>query len=336
MSLAALSRFLLWPLALIGVAALALAAMLATPVTDPPPLASIHAGAMAIPREGRPELSRFQARDGTWLAYRLYPAAHGETDRLALLAHGSSASSDEMNAVGQALAAAGVAAVAIDARGHGASGTRGDIAQIGQLDDDLSDLVAHLRGAYPKARLTLIGHSAGGGFALRVAAGPVGALFDRFVLLAPYLGYAAPTNRPSEGAGRWASPDIPRILAITALRRVGIDWPQSLPVIAFANAPEAAKFVTSRYSFRLMVDYGPPPDWEGALRSAAGRIELIAGENDELMDAAAYRSFVAPLGVRVTLLSGVDHMGVVHAREALAAIRAAATRSAEGEEGGAK
>jgi pimeloyl-ACP methyl ester carboxylesterase len=317
--------FLLWPLALIGVAAIALGVMLAAPVTPPPPLASIHSGAMAIGEEGKPELSRFQARDGSWLAYRLYPAGQGEADRLAILAHGSSASSDEMHAIAQRLAASGVAAVAFDARGHGASGTRGDIAYIGQLDDDLADLVAHLRVTYPKARLTLIGHSSGGGFALRIAAGPLGALFDRFVLLAPYLGYAAPTNRPSEGPGRWAAPDIPRIVAITILQRMGIDWPQSLPVIAFASAPEAAMFVTSRYSFRLLVNYGPPPDWKGALQAAAGRIELIAGEKDELMDAPAYRSVVAPLGVAVTLLPDVDHMGIVHAPEALAAIREAAT-----------
>jgi len=326
MSLSSLLQLPVWLLALVGLAALALALMLAAPLTQPPPLASIQAGAMTIPQEGKPELSRFQARDGTWLAYRLYPAADRTTDRLAILAHGSSASSDEMNAVAQTLAAAGVAAVAIDARGHGASGTRGDIAYLGQLDDDLADLVAHLRDAYPKARLTLIGHSSGGGFALRIAAGPVGELFDRFVLLSPYLGYDAPTTRPSQGTGRWAAPDFPRIVAIIILQRMGIDWPQALPVIAFASAPEATMFVTSRYSFRLLVNYGSPPDWKGALQAAADRIELIAGENDELMDAPAYRRIVAPLGARVTILPGLDHMGVVHAPEALAAIREAATR----------
>ncbi len=324
MSLASLPQLLLWLLALIGVAALGLGAMLAAPLTQPPPLASIHAGAMAIDDKGKPELSRFQARDGTWLAYRLYPAGQGETDRLAILAHGSSASSDEMHPIARELAASGVAALAFDARGHGASGMRGDIAYVGQLDDDLADLVAHLRLTYPKARLTLIGHSSGGGFVLRVAAGPFGALFDRFVLLSPYLGYGAPTNRPSEGTGRWAEPDMPRIVAITILRRIGIDWPQSLPVIAFASAPEAAMFVTSRYSYRLLVNYGPPPDWKGALQAAAGRIELIAGDKDELMDAPAYKRVVAPLGVRVTLLPDVDHMGVVHQPAALAAIAAAA------------
>jgi alpha-beta hydrolase superfamily lysophospholipase len=326
MSLASLLQLPIWLLALVGLAALALALMLATPLTQSPPLASIQAGAKAIPQEGKPELSRFQARDGTWLAYRLYPASHGASDRLAILAHGSSASSDEMHAIAQALAAAGVAAVAFDARGHGASGTRGDIAYLGQLDDDLADLVAELRQTYPKARLTLIGHSSGGGFALRIAAGPLGAAFDRFVLLAPYLGYQAPTNRPSVGTGLWATPDIPRIIAITMLQRMGIDWPQSLPAIAFANAPEAVKFITSRYSYRLLVNYGPPSDWRRALQGAADRIDLIAGENDELMDAPAYQSVVAPLGVRVTLLPSLDHMGVVYAPAALAAIGEAATR----------
>jgi pimeloyl-ACP methyl ester carboxylesterase len=319
MSSVSLLRIALWPLALVGLAALALGAMLAAPLTAPPPLASIHAGAMAIDEEGRPDLSRFQARDGTWLAYRLYPAKD-PSDRLAILAHGSSGSSDEMNALAQSLAANGVAAVAIDVRGHGASGSRGDIAYIGQLDDDLADLVAHLRESYPEARLTLIGHSSGGGFALRVAASPLGAAFDRFVLLAPYLGYRAPTNRPSQGPGRWAEPDTPRIIALAILRRLGVDWGQGLPAVAFATAPEAAKFVTPRYSFRLLVNYGPPTDWTGALQSAAARIVVIGGENDELMDAPAYRSAVAPLGVSVTLLPGVDHIGIVCAPEALAAI----------------
>ena len=80
------ANFLLWLLALIGVAALALALMLASPVRPPPPLASIHQGAISIDPTGAPELSRFQARDGTWLAYRLYPAANGAHDRIAIVA----------------------------------------------------------------------------------------------------------------------------------------------------------------------------------------------------------------------------------------------------------
>jgi hypothetical protein len=110
------------------------------------------------------------------------------------------------------------------------------------------------------------------------------------------------------------------IVAPSFLRRIGIDWPQSLQVIAFANAPEAAKFVTSRYSLRLLTDYGPPPDWQGVLQKAGPRIDVIAGESDELMDAAAYQSVLPPLGVHVVVLPNVDHMGVVCQPAALAAI----------------
>ncbi len=304
MSLSSLSHLALGVLALVGAAAIAIVFMLASPVRRPPPLASIHAGAIQIDQTGAPDLSRFQARDGTWLAYRLYPAPNGAQDRIAILAHGSSASSIEMNAVAKALAGAGVTAVALDIRGHGASGTRGDIAYPGQLDDDLGDLVAQLRKAYPAARFSLIGHSAGGGFALRIAGSKLGDAFERFVLLAPYLGYSAPTNRPAEGPGLWAQPDLPRIIATLALERLGIDWPQSLPALAFATAPEAKMFVTSQYSFRLMGNYTAPTDWRGAFARAKGRITVIAGADDQLMDAEAYKRTLPPLGVPLTVASG--------------------------------
>jgi pimeloyl-ACP methyl ester carboxylesterase len=316
-------------LALVGLACIALVVAIAQPVHEPPTLASVHDGATAIDQGGMPELSRYQARDRTWLAYRLYPAKGGARDRLAILAHGSSGSSEEMNAAARALAEAGVTAVSMDMRGHGASGSRGDIGYIGQLDDDLADLVAELRKSYPNAKLTLMGHSSGGGFALRVAAGLVGALFDHFILLAPYLGHRAPTNLPTAESGRWAAPDLPRILAIAALRRLGVDWPQTLPVVAFANSPEAGKAVTSRYSFRLLENYGPPEDWKGAILATRGRVEIIAGAKDQLMDAKAYTNALAPLGMRVTILADVDHMGIVHQAAALRTI-VEATRPAGG------
>ena len=317
----ALLRPVGWALTSAGILSLAIAGLLAAPLSQPPALASIHAGAVAIGDTARPALSRFQARDGTSLAYRLYPARNGATDRLAILVHGSSGSSADMHAVARALADSGVAAAAIDTRGHGASGTRGDIGYIGQLDDDLADLVAELRPQYPTARLTLIGHSSGGGFTLRIAGEPEGKLFDRFVLLAPYLGYSAPTNRPSEGPGRWADADIPRILALMFLRRLGVDWGQSLPVIAFANAP-AARNVTSRYSYRLLTNFGPPQDWKGAFEAASAPIDVIEGEKDELMDAPKYADALKPFGskVHLALLADVDHMGAVREPSALAAI----------------
>ena len=154
MSLSTLYHLALGLLALVGVAAIAIVLMLASPVRRPPTLASIHAGATQIDETGAPDLSRFQARDGTWLAYRLYLAPNGARDRIAILAHGSSASAIEMNAVAKALAGAGVTAVALDIRGHGASGTRGDIAYAGGLSDPVAAVVFC---APTRARHTVVG-----------------------------------------------------------------------------------------------------------------------------------------------------------------------------------
>ena len=314
----------LWLLALIGLAAIALAVMLGRPLKSPPPLGSVLDGAMRIDAEGLPGLSRYQGRDGTWLAYRLYdPVARRKNAPVVLLGHGSAGASGQMNAIARGFANAGFTAVSVDFRGHGASGTRGDVAYGGQLDDDLADLCAELRRRDPDARFAYVGHSSGGGYGLRIAAGPQAKAFDRFVLLAPYLGHRAPTVRLTDAARNWASADVPRIIGATILARFGIDWPQSLPVLAFATGPGAKKFVTDQYTFRLMTSYAAPDDWESAFRRAKAPIDVISGGDDELMDAEAFRRVLTPLGVRVTLIPGVDHMGLCWQPEAIKAVVAA-------------
>ncbi len=311
---------ILAPFALCGVAAIALSTALAMPLAQPSTLASVHAGAMSIRRDGLPELSRFQARDGAWLAYRFYAAEGADPWRIAILEHGSSASSEEMNAVALALAKAGIAAVAVDNRGHGASGSRGDIGYLGQLDDDLADLLASLKKQHPGSKFLLIGHSAGGGFVARVAAGPLAGEFERFVLLAPYLGYHAPTNRPNDGVGKWVAVDMPRVLALSLMERAGVDWAQSLPVLGFAIAPEAIPYVTPSYSYRLMRSYASTDDWRAPFVRSGPRISVIAGANDELMNAEAYGPSLSPFGAEVKIVPDVDHMGIVYKPAALAAL----------------
>jgi hypothetical protein len=72
--------------------------MLRAPVEPPSQLVSIGEGAMRIDCEGLLELSRFQARDGTRLAYQLYPATRPGR-RMAILAHGSAGSSAQRMAL---------------------------------------------------------------------------------------------------------------------------------------------------------------------------------------------------------------------------------------------
>jgi alpha-beta hydrolase superfamily lysophospholipase len=301
-------RILSWLLCLLGFAVVVLGAMLAAPLSRPPALRSIQETAAAVDRSDMPSISRYQARDGTELAYRLYP---GDGVRIVVLVHGSSGSSASVHALAKALSNAGITVYAPDMRGHGRSGGRGDISYVGQLEDDLADLVAMIRQAHPDAPIALIGHSRGGGFVLRVAALKEGALFDRFVLLAPYLGPAAPTNRPRSGG--WATPDIPRIIALMILRRFGIEIGQELPVLSFAVQQDSASTLTATYSYRLFADFAADRDYRSDFEKAAAPVAIIAGTQDELMVAEAYRQAVAGIvpHVPVTLIAGLNHMAVV-------------------------
>ncbi|MCK1542820.1 alpha/beta hydrolase [Bradyrhizobium sp. 147] len=310
-----------WTLCAVGGVALILGAMIATPLERPPEMRSVSDSAKGMDWSTLPPLERFQARDGTWIGYRHYAPKGQETGRGAIFIHGSSGSSGTVNhALTHAIAARGVETWALDIRGHGGSGTRGDIGYVGQLEDDLVDFVAHVRRNAPDLPLTLIGHSAGAGFSLRVAATPIMQdMFVRTVLLAPYLGYDAPTNRPK--AGGWANMDLPRFLGLTALRRLGIDCCAQLPVLAFAVPANSAKYLTSTYSDRLMRNFATR-GYRIDLPATTRPITIIGGAEDEMMISDKYAEAVQAIkpSVDVKIIDGVNHMGIVTNPKAVSAI----------------
>ena len=298
-----IGRVILWLLSAVALCALAVGTLLAVPVSAPPPLESIRAGAMAIDRSGMPDVARFQARDGSWLAFRAYPAANGDTKRIAIVIHGSAGHSTTMNEVAKRLAADNFLVIVPDLRGHGASGTRGDVAYDGQLDDDLDDLVAELRRQYLVGKFALLGFSSGGGFALREATGKLSSAFNRVVLLSPYLGYDAPSTRAAGNAPTWANPDIPRWRALLLLHRLGLPCCEALPVIAFAVAPGSEKFVTTRYSYRLIANFGPPLDLTAAVQRLKTPTAIVVGGAHELMLPDKYATSSAALNRPLTCTS---------------------------------
>lgn len=304
-------------LALLGLAALALGVMLSAPLVPPPLLASIETTARSADRSGMPDVQRFQARDGTSIAYRAYPASQ---ERVAILLHGSSASSSSMHNVAKSLSADGISSFALDVRGHGQSGSRGEIGYVGQLEDDLADFITHIAKEYPRARLMLVGHSSGGAFALRVAGGPLGTKFERFILLAPYLGPFAPTTRPDSGG--WAKASVPRLVALGVMHWAGLKIGGDLPVLAFAVGPEGRMSLTSQYSFNLFANYRTA-DYAADFARAAGPVSLLVGKDDELMWPEKYADVAVSKGQRlpVTLVPGSNHMGVIIDESALVALR---------------
>lgn len=299
-------------LAGVGVMALVLAAMIAVPVTRPAPLPFIADAVRDADNQGIPPLLTFRARDGSYISYRRYAANAAQAKpRVAVLVHGSSGSSLAMHPLARALAARGIESFVPDIRGHGASGTHGDIAYIGQLDDDMADFVAHIRSAGVSSPLILVGHSSGGGFSLRVAGSANQALFARTVLLSPMLGINSPSTRPN--AGGWASPDIPRIVGLTILRNMGIICCEGLPVVAFATPEKLQNILTSQYSFRLLANFGARRDFHADLNGVKGPMTIIAGANDELMFAGKYEEAIKGTSAKIDIriLDGANHMDVV-------------------------
>src|ERR1035437_6231441 len=82
-----------WGLAVVGFAALVLTGLIAWPLRQLPELASISDARKSVDFSALPVIERFQARDGTVLGFRHYPAVSPATGRVAIVIHGSSGSS---------------------------------------------------------------------------------------------------------------------------------------------------------------------------------------------------------------------------------------------------
>lgn len=296
-------------------------ALLQAPV-PPPALASVNDPAIGIDRTGLPGLAYVTARDGQGLAYRRYGAGGSP---VVVLVHGSAGESSVVHRLATELARLGADVIAPDIRGHGGSGPRGDIPPGVDLADDLSDLMRGMHGLRDDAPRILAGHSLGGGFALRVGASPAGADFARVVLLAPYLGYDAPTSRADSGG--WASASVPRIVALTLLGRPARAALGGLSVLAFAVPHETAE-ATPFYSFRLF-DAFRSRDPKAELKLAGNRVEIVAGAEDELMLAQRYAPLARDAGspARVLILPGLGHMALVADPDAAHRVAAAILES---------
>lgn len=263
-------------------------------------------------------LEPYPARDGSVLSFRRYPA---ESDTHLILIHGSSAHGAYLHAFAKYLSGRKAANVyAPDLRGHGPSPQRrGDIDYIGQLEDDLADLIAHIKkGASKDARFMVGGHSSGGGLALRFGGGPHGYLAQGFVLLAPYLGHNAPMVK--RNAGGWADADILRIVGISVLDGFGIKRFNGSRVLRF-NLPEKYHngFETLEYSFRLM--RGMHPDnYKASLRTTRSPLLILVGSEDEAFHAQGFQAGVAPYkpDAKVSFVKGGSHLGIIMSEFAMA------------------
>ena len=306
---------------LLALGAIAAAIALGGPGT-PEPMRSINDPFKHVDYSDLPATRHFAARDGTRIVYRPY-AAQGAPRGSVLLVHGSSASSQSMHVLAKAFATAGYAAYSLDMRGHGASGRKGHIAYVGQLDDDVEDF---MRAVQPVKPATLAGFSAGGGFVLRVAASARQTQFEHYLLMSPFISQDAPTYRPHSGG--WVSVGVPRIVAIALLDALGVHAFNDLPVTRFALTESAKAFLTPEYSFALAQNFRPERDWRASIQRTRQPMALLAGADDEAFYAERFDAVFKAEGnaLPVTLLPSIGHIGLTLESRAAAAAVAAVNR----------
>ena len=282
--------------------------------SEPPPMRSISDPFKSVDYADLPSIKHVNARDGTPLAFRLYSSSGSIAKGSVVLVHGSSASSKSMHVMAKAFSAAGFAAYALDMRGHGNSGSKGDIAYVGQLEDDLQDFVRSAPIAQPA---TLVGFSSGGGFAMRFAGGPQQKLFANYVFLSPFISQDAPTYRPHSGG--WVSVGLPRYIAIALLDGLGITAFNHLTVSRFAINTEAKNSLTPHYSFALAQNFRPYRDYRANIRAIQQPFSVLAGSDDEAFIASQFDAVFSAQGHAgaVTLLPGIGHIALTLAPNAL-------------------
>jgi len=223
-----------------------------------------------------PNIDTFKARDGSLLTFRNYEA-QGNVKGSIVLVHGSSASSPSMHVLAKQFAMQGFKVFTLDMRGHGESGEKGKIAYIGQLEDDLEDFTQHASIIKPAI---LGGFSSGGGFVLRFAGSKKQELFDKYVLLSPFISERASNYRPDSGG--WVSVAIPRIIILNILNQCGIRFMNDLPVIKFALKEEDTAYLTAQYSYALATNFRPLTDFEANIQAVQRPVIVIAGTKDEV------------------------------------------------------
>jgi len=285
-------------------------------ITQPKPLKSVTDAFSQMDLSGLPPITRYKARDGAALSYRLY---QGGNTQVAILIHGSAGSSQDMHRLAAALLQRGVTVLVPDLRGHGANYPHGDISYLGQLDDDMADFMKALHPQFKNAQWTLIGFSSGGGFALRIAGGDLGSEFDRFVFLSPYLRYNAPTVRsvsPEEKASpehnAWYSVSIKRIIGLSIFNSFGVHHFDSLPVLAFP-VPTGIESTTATYSFRLEENFQPRRDYGADIRSIRKPAQVFVGSQDELYVPEKFAEVFDRVrsDIPVTIVPGMGHSDMI-------------------------
>ncbi|WP_219914461.1 alpha/beta hydrolase [Thalassobacillus sp. CUG 92003] len=261
------------------------------------------------------ELEEYQTRDGSSLTYRYYDST---AENILILIHGSGYHSEYLEPLATNLSQEGVASVYTpNLRGHGPNPEkRGDVDYLGQIEQDLNDLIDYIRKRHPEQPIILGGHSSGGGTVIRFAGGEFSHnAVNRYLLIAPYIHHNAPTNKSNN---EWANVNTPRIIGLSMLNQIGITHLNDRNVISF-NMPNNYRDNTEtlRYSYRLQTSMHPRPDYEKDISSMDGEVLVLAGSGDKSFKADQYEKvFNTHPNTEVMIMEGLSHFAPINDNDA--------------------
>jgi len=263
----------------------------------------------SLPRhyQGIPSLEEFRARDGEKLSFRSYNSLN--RGKVFILLHGSSAHGEYLHPLAERLKNIGQVYVP-NLRGHYASGSaRGHCSYIGQLEDDFADLID--RFSLQNKEIYVVGHSSGGGLAIRIAGGAYGNWVRKFVLLSPAIP-TAPTMRQGN-AGGWATISLWKIIPLAILNFFRIRFLNHLKVIQFNRPAEYCDGTeTLSYSFNLNSSYHPRLPYHDDIAALRHRSLVIVGSEDEANDPTQYPEVMQdPQSESIQVIHGVKHLDIV-------------------------
>ncbi len=257
-----------------------------------------------------PPLRAFEARDQESLSYRLYEGS-GNPDKVVVCLHGSGSHGEYLHDLAKYLSKEAGACLVPNLRGHFGSGkTRGDCSYIGQLEDDLIDLIQELN--LQDKKIYLVGHSSGGGLAIRLAGGEYSDRFAGYVLLAP----AIPTAPTMKKESDWADPSLVKIISLSLLNGFGITRFNHTQVIHFHMPDEFHNGTeTLSYTFNLNTSYHPRVPYQKDIEGLGDRYICIVGQEDELMEPHEYQTIMEQ--ERITILPNEKHLPLVNNQTAM-------------------
>ena len=169
----------------------------------------------------------------------------------------------------------------------------------------------------------IMGHSMGGGIALRYAMKKNAPLVDGYLLFAPLLGHNAPTFQKSSSTTDTTTEPflkihIERIIGLSMYNSIGVHKYDSLPVLFF-NLPK--EMPLNKYTYRSNISMAPE-DYVTGLKAVKVPLLIIVGSNDEAFVASEFKPAVQKNSKgKVIVIEGETHDGICHNKRGMEEVK---------------